>query len=149
MNDAVKNISPEVSDSLISAIEKINEYSATEDGMSAFVNFFQEASLDPLLKKENLSAGDLSALQVFSENLLNYSLESTIVILAGMARGGNDSTHNDGQEPLPYFGHERDFAVHSLAKQALAYASMFNSIALRLNWKLESKLKAEKEGGAQ
>lgn len=145
MNDSVTETPKESSnDSLISAIEKINEYSATEEGMSAFVNFFHEAILDPLLKKENLSAGDLSALQVFSENLLNYSLESTIVILAGMARGGNDSTHNDGQEPLPYFGHERDFAVHSLAKQALAYASMFNSIALRLNWHLEKK-----EGGAQ
>ncbi len=140
-NEVLKECS---NDSLISAIEKINEYSAIEEGMSAFVNFFHETILDPLLKKENLSAEDLSALQAFSENLLNYSLESTIVILAGMARGGNESTHNDGQEPLPYFGHERTFAVHSLAKQALAYASMFNSIALRLNWHLEKK-----EGGAQ
>jgi len=144
MKDAVKITTPEVSDNLISAIEKINEYSATEEGLGAFVNFFQETHLDPLLQKENLSAGDLSALQEFSENLLHYSLESTIVILAGMARGGNESTHNDGQEPLPYFGHDRDFAVHNLAKQALAYASMFNSIALRLNWHLEKK-----EGGAQ
>ena len=143
MKDAVKITTPEISDNLISVIEKINEYSATEEGMAAFVNFFQEAILDPLLQKENLSAGDLSALQAFSENLLHYSLESTIVILAGMARGGNESTHNDGQEPLPYFGHDRDFAVHNLAKQALAYASMFNSIALRLNWQLEKK-----EGGA-
>jgi len=145
MNDTVNEQYKECSnDSLINGIEQINEYSATEEGMSAFTNFFQKAILDPLLKKENLSAGDLSALQTFSENLLNYSLESTIIILAGMARGGNESTHNDGQEALPYFGHDRDFAVHSLAKQALAYASMFNSIALRLNWHLEKK-----EGGAE
>ena len=144
MNEATEKPKESSNDSLINAIENINEYSATDEGMGAFINFFRETHLDPLLKKDDLSAGDLFALQAFSENLINYSLESTIVILAGMARGGNEPTHNDGQEPLPYFGHERDFAVHSLAKQALAYVSMFNSIALRLNWHLEKK-----EGGAQ
>lgn len=143
------NVPNEVPSKITDSLKELNEETSFSEFMGAFPKFFQETCLSQILKKDVLTLDDLNAIQDFSENTLNYSLESCIVLLACVAKGGEDKTWGEKEEPVPVFGLNRQHAIHELATQALALCSSFNSIAFHLNLKLQRKLESKQEGGAQ
>ena len=143
------NDSQELRRKKIDDLKELNECGKFSEFMASFPGFFHQTCIDPILKKDELSLDDLNAIQTFSENTLNYSLESCIVLLACVARGGTDKTWGENEEPLPSFGLNRQHAIHELASHAQELCSMFNTIAFHLNLKLQRKLEAEGKGGAQ
>jgi len=137
----------EVSSKPIDGLRELIDNRGAAEFMGAFPRVISETYLNPILKQEELGWDDLDTLQDFSENILNYSLQNTIILLSCVARGGSDAMHNETQEPLPSFGIERDHAIHDLAKQGTAICSMFNALVFHLVLHLKRKLEAE--GGAQ
>ena len=143
------NVPKEVLVRPIDELKRLIDNRAASEFMGVFPSAIEQSYLDPILKQEELAWDDLDTLQDFSENILNYSLENTIVLLSCVARGGDDSTYKENGEPRPYYGVDRDHAIHDLALQGQAIRSMFNSLAFHLILKFKRKLEAEGKGGAE
>jgi len=134
----------EVPSKPISDLEEIHGQSESSEFMGAFPRFIRENYTSPLTRKRNWTKEELDDLQRFTENTLTFSLNNAIVLLSGLARGGNEKVSEETGNPT--FGLERDFAIHDLALQAQEFCNMFNEISLALIWELRRQIE---KGGAQ